>query len=898
MARRSSLASLPSSSRSVETVLHSSQSRADGFGRPMERKVSTLSTLVDSTLDRAAGLEGFNPDELLEKLSVSEVKGVQQKLRHNAEAKQQELRLMRRERYRDLLQASTSITSMAESSQRVLEACHKMHDVVASIQHPRIQKRSSVEEDKHLQALQQLSAHLKLLLDAPEHLWRFMEQRTYLHAAWLYLTARAVHQTLLHGDEDVSRNWQAYGIDVSEDMPLVQRQWDTISPFRSQIAHRATLFLREHTASSTETCAALLTLHLLESRPLVETLSIFLAQRSKTLSSLLPQFQGKTTNGHAHNVPNKDKPSSRARKAFVREARQKLQAVLELVSRTLGTARLLFGGGHSEGVPVIQQALHYIETEEASPELPPGLQMTTQSLLANLPSSAHFLLLPVSIKSYKPYVAGTSTSSQFAPGQLRDKLNNYFDQSVASIRHALEQWVAHLETAREVWDVRTVSSKLVKSLEGLDSRERAQLRSLLDDVSQRQVTSLWKSALADIETSFRERVDHALDALRNNANVQRADVQPVQYLFEQAPLPSASQVGLNLSSAASSFQRYKTTLQRQLHGRTPLIDDILNTVERYARELHEDIDAVRSRDEDSRTLAEQMIQNYRPEAEAFCSRLAQSMEETADLSDDGGKYLRLEGYSLKTDGHVGCSDVALDACRKKLEALQYRTYQRWQDYVLDRIVSAHWPADSYSEGTSNASNGIAAQDRTAIGSPPTRPSSALLQALLALVTSIQDLGVFIDSERRQRIAADSLRDLIIRMLDQIYLPIRVSGRMSAQDVWDLRFIRGITELWGNAWSGIVHRLEWMVSKMQEKQPQLDIDKSLAENLSRVQILLAPMLPPPSLSEPSASLSDRGKSAGLLCYGQPVIEQQFHSALDLVKPSARFGLLLVGNTAVR
>lgn len=75
--------------------------------------MSTLSTLVDSTLDRAAGLEGFNPDELLEKLSVSEVKGVQQKLRyvvnllrrcyeiqnamkcrHNAEAKQQELRLM------------------------------------------------------------------------------------------------------------------------------------------------------------------------------------------------------------------------------------------------------------------------------------------------------------------------------------------------------------------------------------------------------------------------------------------------------------------------------------------------------------------------------------------------------------------------------------------------------------------------------------------------------------------------------------------------------------------------------------------------------------------------------------------------------------------------------------
>ena len=66
--------------------------------------------------------------------------------------------------------------------------------------------------DKHLQALQSLSAHVKLLLDAPEHLWRLMERKSYLNAAWLFLLARVVHRALSQEDDDQS--WQAYGIDV------------------------------------------------------------------------------------------------------------------------------------------------------------------------------------------------------------------------------------------------------------------------------------------------------------------------------------------------------------------------------------------------------------------------------------------------------------------------------------------------------------------------------------------------------------------------------------------------------------------------------------------------------------------------------------------------------------
>lgn len=94
-----------------------------------------------------------------------------------------------------------------------------------------------------------------------------MEQRLYLKAAWLFLTARVVHRTLLQEDEDAGQSWHEYVIDVSvrhedyrmsrrshmtpqEQIPLVQRQWDLVSQFRSQITHKATLSLRESSASS------------------------------------------------------------------------------------------------------------------------------------------------------------------------------------------------------------------------------------------------------------------------------------------------------------------------------------------------------------------------------------------------------------------------------------------------------------------------------------------------------------------------------------------------------------------------------------------------------------------------------------------------------------------------
>lgn len=68
--------------------------------------------------------------------------------------------------------------------------------------------------DRHLSTLQVLSAHMKLLLDAPEHLWRLIERKHYLQAAWLFLLSRVVHRALVRHDDNDEQSWVNEGVDV------------------------------------------------------------------------------------------------------------------------------------------------------------------------------------------------------------------------------------------------------------------------------------------------------------------------------------------------------------------------------------------------------------------------------------------------------------------------------------------------------------------------------------------------------------------------------------------------------------------------------------------------------------------------------------------------------------
>lgn len=68
--------------------------------------------------------------------------------------------------------------------------------------------------DTHLRTLQLLSAHMKLLLDAPEHLWRLIEKKKYFTAAWLFRLSLVVHRSLVQDDEKDEERWSSQGLNV------------------------------------------------------------------------------------------------------------------------------------------------------------------------------------------------------------------------------------------------------------------------------------------------------------------------------------------------------------------------------------------------------------------------------------------------------------------------------------------------------------------------------------------------------------------------------------------------------------------------------------------------------------------------------------------------------------
>jgi hypothetical protein len=62
--------------------------------------------------------------------------------------------------------------------------------------------------------LQSVAAHVKLLLDTPEHIWRLLEKKNYLHAGWLFLLARIVYQALVRDDAEDEDDWMAHRINM------------------------------------------------------------------------------------------------------------------------------------------------------------------------------------------------------------------------------------------------------------------------------------------------------------------------------------------------------------------------------------------------------------------------------------------------------------------------------------------------------------------------------------------------------------------------------------------------------------------------------------------------------------------------------------------------------------
>ncbi|PFH49700.1 hypothetical protein AMATHDRAFT_147119 [Amanita thiersii Skay4041] len=549
-----------------------------------------------------------HPDELFTRYSVPEVKAVVQKLRFEADQKRQELRLMVGERYRDILQASASIISIANSSKRVIQALDESKMVILNQDGPPYSHDSpTLKEtdhlDTHLHVLQQLTAHIKVLLDAPEHLWRLIEGGNYLTATWLFLLTRVVHKALVRNNDQDEGVWKSQGIDVMSEFPLVQRQWDVISQFRSQIIHKATLSLRDSGTTSEATCAALMTLHLLDSRPLTETLGVYLSQRSKTLVQMLsrnvnqPNMALLSTNDQDHNIASASLPTLNSQVASLQEVKEAIRAALAIVMQTVKSARDLFDqpGSSKANILHLLQSMHPdIPKSQSLSTLPPELFLDTPSVLSVMLSSTQFQFLPPEIRSYKPYVDLGSDTALILQTHVTNKVGEWFGKSLEKLENSISQWLAQLQHVKDVWSVRSSVWRWI-TISEMREEEISLFLNTLDKLFSSRIENLWKNILLKMQHTFKEQLDLAMLGFRSDGDDTIVE-SPTRLLFQAPSLPQQSQLGFGL--ATDPFEKYHAALRKQLLARTHMLDLVLSILENCASSIQDDIRSIFSSGKD------------------------------------------------------------------------------------------------------------------------------------------------------------------------------------------------------------------------------------------------------------------------------------------------------------
>ncbi|OAX43035.1 hypothetical protein K503DRAFT_789797 [Rhizopogon vinicolor AM-OR11-026] len=844
---------------------------------------------------------GIDPDELFTKCTIAEVKAKQVQLRSDAEAKQEELRVMVGERYRDLLQASTSIISMSKSAKRVQEAFEETKDAIVSQQQPSRENRTSNvgKGDSHLQTLQVLSAHIKLLLDAPEHLWRLIEQEKYFHATWLFILARVVHRALSRDDDQDEASWLNKGINVMEQFPLIQRQWETIYHFQTQIIHRATLSLRAYEKSSEDTCGTIMTLHILESRPLADTLTTYLSQRTRTMHTLVskrpsiaavatPNGNPPTqTNGHLPGTSKPAQSTAMSPKDRLREVKSSLLIVVEVISKTVNSARDVFQSQKSAqpalAVRVLEQM--HAESPAVSEPVPPELALNAQTILSGLPSSSYFALLPTSIRSYKPYVELSSASSSVPGNFLEDKLRTWFDQSCSTLRDALDRWLLELDSVKSVWTVRSSLRKWLLD-SGLVKAERITLHNLLEEAVRNRITTIWTNTIYHAKELFLK----ALTSLTPDSEVGAEEFSPLKSIYVSPSVPAPPLSGSGPSAYELPYQKYRTALQLQLRGRTPRLQAFLSILEESAASLQKDYTHIGS-EESSRELVHNLVEAYLPEAKTFCSTIADALTSTADklmIELDTARAMKsiifLSRVAIEISlaspflDNIGCDEGVALGFRDKTGLLFDRIINWWKEHTISSIISRydvnflHLPLST---------------------SPVTGPSPALMASLHTLSTSLHSLGLTHHPSQLISIAP-SLLGLFIDAFTRA-VPNGDTDQ-SLQTLNDATFLRCLVSTWPPE-AFLTSSLDDLILALQsEVQSSRDplvsgLGQAAAKQyLMGTQMLLSALVSPFGSIEPTKEGAD--KMSTLLTYGVPVSDTTFSPAVELAKVSTRFPLLLV------
>lgn len=130
-------------------------------------------------------------DTLFLKYTIPQLRALQLKLVSDIDRKKQDLRIMVGERYRDVILAGDSITSMKKLGESTTESFKNLI-LLCKVESVKGQRMPDQESN----SVYPVAAQIKLLVDTPEQIWKGLESHEYLKAARLYLVARLIYKNL------------------------------------------------------------------------------------------------------------------------------------------------------------------------------------------------------------------------------------------------------------------------------------------------------------------------------------------------------------------------------------------------------------------------------------------------------------------------------------------------------------------------------------------------------------------------------------------------------------------------------------------------------------------------------------------------------------------------------
>lgn len=330
---------------------------------------------------QATGFDPFGtePDTLFRSLTVKEVEAYERAVRSTASGKQEELRSLVGQRYEDLLGTANTIIDMARSSEQLSQRLRQLSDGVRlagaiedkSASSAKLNRRKSYLPTQHLaapeaeasslhqEAIYVLGASLRLIMDAPEYVWKSIEKGKTLQAAWAFMLARATWWDLIDsasspgppstltsdgetGISSVSEAVSLLRVNVKKAFPFIEKQWQTMLPMRKQIVHRAVSLLSDTEIESMAVVDQLAALMLLDGTKPEQASHLLLSQRLTAMRRMVQRRQAKPASHHRSTAHRESEAAAASKEERAAQTSQTISQLVTLFARTLQHAVQIF----------------------------------------------------------------------------------------------------------------------------------------------------------------------------------------------------------------------------------------------------------------------------------------------------------------------------------------------------------------------------------------------------------------------------------------------------------------------------------------------------------------------------------------------------------------------------